>query len=24
LNPGDFAEVKITRSDAHDLWGVPC
>ncbi len=22
LNPGDFADVKITRSDAHDLWGV--
>ncbi len=24
LNPGDFADVKITKSDAHDLWGVPC
>ena len=21
LNPGDFADVTITRSDAHDLWG---
>jgi ribosomal protein S12 methylthiotransferase len=21
LQPGDWAEVKITRSDAHDLWG---
>ena len=24
LNPGDFADVKITKSDAHDLWAVPC
>jgi ribosomal protein S12 methylthiotransferase len=24
LNPGDFADVRITRSDAHDLWAVPC
>jgi ribosomal protein S12 methylthiotransferase len=24
LNPGDFADVRITKSDAHDLWGVPC
>jgi ribosomal protein S12 methylthiotransferase len=21
LKPGDFVDVKITRSDAHDLWG---
>jgi ribosomal protein S12 methylthiotransferase len=21
LKPGDWADVKITRSDAHDLWG---
>ncbi|MFN7086302.1 MAG: 30S ribosomal protein S12 methylthiotransferase RimO [Burkholderiales bacterium] len=21
LRPGDFAQVKITQSDAHDLWG---
>ncbi len=21
--PGDFVDVKITRSDAHDLWAVP-
>jgi ribosomal protein S12 methylthiotransferase len=21
LKPGDWAQVKITRSDAHDLWG---
>jgi ribosomal protein S12 methylthiotransferase len=20
VEPGDFVEVKITRSDAHDLW----
>jgi ribosomal protein S12 methylthiotransferase len=24
LNPGDFADVRITTSDAHDLWAVPC
>ncbi len=24
LNPGDFADVRITKSDAHDLWGAPC
>jgi ribosomal protein S12 methylthiotransferase len=24
LKPGDFAEVRVTKSDAHDLWGVPC
>jgi len=24
LNPGEFADVRITKSDAHDLWGVPC
>jgi ribosomal protein S12 methylthiotransferase len=24
LNPGDFADVRITKSDAHDLWAVPC
>jgi ribosomal protein S12 methylthiotransferase len=24
LKPGDFADVRITKSDAHDLWGVPC
>lgn len=23
LAPGDWAEVTITRSDAHDLWGEP-
>jgi ribosomal protein S12 methylthiotransferase len=23
LNPGDFAAVRITKSDAHDLWGAP-
>jgi tRNA A37 methylthiotransferase MiaB len=23
VNPGDFLDVKITRSDAHDLWAVP-
>jgi ribosomal protein S12 methylthiotransferase len=23
LQPGDFAEVVITRADAHDLWAVP-
>jgi ribosomal protein S12 methylthiotransferase len=23
LNLGDFADVRITKSDAHDLWGVP-
>jgi ribosomal protein S12 methylthiotransferase len=22
LAPGDWAEVRITRSDAHDLWGT--
>jgi len=21
LKPGDWAQVKVTRSDAHDLWG---
>jgi len=24
LKPGDFADVRITKSDAHDLWGAPC
>jgi ribosomal protein S12 methylthiotransferase len=24
LKPGDFAAVRVTKSDAHDLWGVPC
>jgi ribosomal protein S12 methylthiotransferase len=24
LQPGDFADVRITKSDAHDLWGTPC
>jgi ribosomal protein S12 methylthiotransferase len=24
LNPGDFTDVRITKSDAHDLWAVPC
>ena len=24
LNAGDFADVTITKSDAHDLWAVPC
>jgi ribosomal protein S12 methylthiotransferase len=23
LQPGEFAEVKVSRSDAHDLWAVP-
>jgi ribosomal protein S12 methylthiotransferase len=23
LRPGEFAEVRINRSDAHDLWAVP-
>jgi ribosomal protein S12 methylthiotransferase len=23
LKPGEFAEVQINRSDAHDLWAVP-
>ncbi len=23
LQPGEFVEVKITKSDAHDLWGTP-
>jgi ribosomal protein S12 methylthiotransferase len=23
IKPGDFADVEITRSDAHDLWAVP-
>jgi ribosomal protein S12 methylthiotransferase len=23
LKPGDFAQVRITRSDSHDLWGLP-
>jgi ribosomal protein S12 methylthiotransferase len=23
LKPGEFAEVKITKSDAHDLWATP-
>jgi ribosomal protein S12 methylthiotransferase len=23
LQPGEFAEVQINRSDAHDLWAVP-
>ena len=23
LKPGEFAEVKITRADAHDLWAAP-
>ncbi len=23
LRPGEFADVKINRSDAHDLWAVP-
>ena len=22
VKPGDFADVKITASDAHDLWAV--
>jgi len=22
LQPGDFAQVRITRSDRHDLWGT--
>jgi ribosomal protein S12 methylthiotransferase len=24
LAAGEFADVRITRSDAHDLWAVPC
>jgi len=23
LQPGEFARVRVTRSDQHDLWGVP-
>ncbi len=23
LRPGEFAQVRITKSDAHDLWAVP-
>jgi ribosomal protein S12 methylthiotransferase len=23
LKVGEFAQVRITRSDSHDLWGVP-
>lgn len=23
LKPGEFAEVKVTRADAHDLWAAP-
>jgi ribosomal protein S12 methylthiotransferase len=23
MKPGEFAEVQIKRSDAHDLWAVP-
>ncbi len=23
LRPGEFAQVRVTRSDAHDLWAVP-
>jgi len=23
LKPGEFARVRVTRSDQHDLWGVP-
>ena len=23
LQPGDFVKVKVTRSDAHDLWAEP-
>ena len=23
LKPGEFAEVKLTRADAHDLWAAP-
>ena len=23
LNPGEFATVKVTRADAHDLWAAP-
>ncbi|MGE0559983.1 MAG: 30S ribosomal protein S12 methylthiotransferase RimO [Burkholderiales bacterium] len=23
LKPGEFARVKVTRSDAHDLWAAP-
>jgi ribosomal protein S12 methylthiotransferase len=23
LKPGEFARVKVTKSDAHDLWAVP-
>jgi len=23
LQPGEFAEVKVSRSDAHDMWAVP-
>ncbi|MCW5575365.1 MAG: 30S ribosomal protein S12 methylthiotransferase RimO [Burkholderiales bacterium] len=23
LKPGEFVQVRITRSDAHDLWAVP-
>ncbi|MGQ9861156.1 MAG: 30S ribosomal protein S12 methylthiotransferase RimO [Thiobacillaceae bacterium] len=23
LKPGDFVRVRVTRSDAHDLWGRP-
>ncbi len=23
LKPGDFVQVRVTRSDAHDLWGKP-
>ena len=23
LKVGEFARVKVTRSDAHDLWGMP-
>ena len=24
LKPGEFADVRITGSDAHDLWATPC
>jgi ribosomal protein S12 methylthiotransferase len=23
LKPGDFAQVRVTRADSHDLWAVP-
>jgi tRNA A37 methylthiotransferase MiaB len=23
LKPGEFVEVKVTQSDAHDLWAAP-